>query len=183
MKPSRPAARRTSYGGLAEGSHTFVVKATDTAGNTGPEASYTWTIDTIAPTAAITTSPADPSNDPSPSFHFGADEAGATFACKLDGGEFGACSSPKTYAGLADGSHTFRVKATDAAGNTGGEAAYTWRIDTVAPDDDDQRQAGQSEQHEAGELLVLGQRGWRRSSASSTPEPSPPAPPRSSMPV
>ena len=123
----------TSYGGLSEGSHTFVVKATDTAGNAGPEASYTWTIDTVAPTAAITTSPADPSNDPSPSFHFGADEAGATFACRLDGGAFGACASPKTHTGLTDGSHTFRVKATDAAGNTSGEAVYTWRIDTVAP--------------------------------------------------
>ncbi len=123
----------TSYGGLADGSHTFVVKATDAAGNTGAEVSYTWTIDTVAPTAAISAQPVDPSNNAAPSFQFGADEAGATFACKLDGGAFGACSSPKAYAALTDATHTFRVKATDAAGNTGAEAVYPWRIDTVAP--------------------------------------------------
>ena len=123
----------TSYGGLADGSHTFVVKATDAAGNTGAEASYSWTIDTVAPTAAISAQPVDPSNNAAPSFQFGGDEAGASFACKLDGGAFAACSSPKAYAALTDATHTFRVKATDAAGNTGAEAVYTWRIDTVAP--------------------------------------------------
>jgi hypothetical protein len=119
-----------SYTGLADGSHTFQVKATDAAGNTGAAASYTWTIDTSAPTATIGTSPSNPSNSSSPSFSFSS-EAGATFQCALDGASFAACTSPKSYTGVADGSHTFQVKATDAAGNTGAAASYTWTIDTV----------------------------------------------------
>jgi hypothetical protein len=45
-----------SYSGITDGSHTFYVKATDTAGNTDPTPeTYTWTVDTISP--ITTTSP------------------------------------------------------------------------------------------------------------------------------
>ncbi len=38
---------------LTEGSHTFVVQAFNAAGFAGPTASYTWTVDTQAPTAVV----------------------------------------------------------------------------------------------------------------------------------
>ena len=48
-----------AYSGLAAASHTFQVRQTDTAGNAGVAASYTWTIDTTAPGApSITLGPA-----------------------------------------------------------------------------------------------------------------------------
>ena len=47
---------------------------------------------------------------------FSADEP-ATFACSLDGAAFTSCTSAATYADLDPGWHTFRVRATDAAGN------------------------------------------------------------------
>jgi hypothetical protein len=119
--------------GLGEGTHSFGVKATDAAGNTGSVTSYAWTIDTTPPTAAITTKPSDPSNTTFPAFAFTASESGATFACKLDGAAFTPCSSPKTYANLAEISHTVVVKATDAAGNEGPETSYRWTIDTTPP--------------------------------------------------
>ncbi len=76
----------------------------------------------------------DPTNSTSASFDFSADEPGATFECAIDGGAWGVCTSPKAYAGLADGGHTFEVRATDPAGNTDGNpAAFNWTIDTVAP--------------------------------------------------
>jgi Bacterial Ig-like domain/Chitobiase/beta-hexosaminidase C-terminal domain len=123
-----------AYSGLAAGSHTFQVRQTDTAGNTGPAASYTWTIDTTPPAApTISAHPADPTNSTSASFSFSG-EAGATFECQLDGGAFTGCSSPRAYSSLAQGSHTFHVRQTDTAGNTGSNATFTWAIDTTAPD-------------------------------------------------
>src|SRR5213076_287740 len=50
-----------SYSALAAGSHTFQVRAGDPAGNTDPTpASYSWTIDTTAPTVSITTPASGP---------------------------------------------------------------------------------------------------------------------------
>ncbi len=48
---------------------------------------------------------------------FAADEAGARFECALDAGVFAPCTSPATFAPLAAGAHTLRVRAIDAAGN------------------------------------------------------------------
>ncbi len=124
-----------TYTGLGSGSHTFQVYATDALGNADPTpASYTWTIDTSAPDTSITDSPADPSNSTSATFEFTATEGGSTFQCKLDGGSYASCASPKTYTGLSDGSHTFQVYAVDTLGNADPTpASYTWTIDTTPP--------------------------------------------------
>ncbi len=66
-------------------------------------------VDGTAPAVSITQKPASPSNQGSATFEFGADEP-ATLECKVDAEAFSPCSSPKIYAGLADGSHTFVVK-------------------------------------------------------------------------
>ena len=123
-----------SYAGLADGSHTFQVKARDAAGNDSPPASRTWTVDTAAPPSpSIDSAPADPSNSQAASFGFSDTEAGVSFLCQLDGGGYGACTSPKSYSGLADGSHSFQVKARDAAGNQSAATSRSWTIDTTAP--------------------------------------------------
>ena len=54
----------------------------------------------------------------SATFRFSSTEEGSTFECSLDDAAFSPCSSPATYADLARGKHVFRVRATDAAGNT-----------------------------------------------------------------
>ena len=124
-----------SYSGLGDGSHTFQVRATDGLGNTdATPASFTWTIDTAAPSASITGGPSDPSNDAAPTFTFTADEAGSPFECLLDGGAFAACTSPHGLAALTEGSHTFTVRAIDGAGNTGPGDSRTWTVDLTAPE-------------------------------------------------
>jgi hypothetical protein len=128
-----PCSSPKTYGALLEGQHAFAVRATDLAGNTGAAAAYTWTIDSTAPAASITTRPSNPSNSGSPSFSFTATEDGSTFACRIDNAAFEPCTSPAGYSGLGDGPHTFRVRATDSAGNSGTETTYAWTIDTVAP--------------------------------------------------
>ena len=97
-------------------------------------AQYTWTVDTVAPNTTIDSNPTNPANSASANFTFSSTEGGSTFECEIDGGGFSSCSSPKNYAGLSEGSHTFKVRATDAAGNMDASAAqYTWTVDTVAP--------------------------------------------------
>src|SRR5262249_4917280 len=125
-----------STGTLAEGSHTFQVRAIDAAGNVDPTpASFTWVVDLTAPDTTITASPANPSNNSSPSFSFTANESGVRFECRLDAGVFGACTSPFTSVTLGDGTHTFEVRAIDAADNVDPTpASFTWVIDTAAPD-------------------------------------------------
>jgi hypothetical protein len=125
-----PAACDTgvTYPALEEGIHTFSVHATDAAGNVGPEATWTWTVDTTPPTTTITSGPPDVTPDSSATFEFSADEPGASFTCTLDGGVGASCDPGVTYSALEVGIHTFSVHATDAAGNPGDEATWTWIV-------------------------------------------------------
>ena len=122
------------YTSLAEGAHTFEVRAIDGAGNVDPTpASHAWTVDTIPPDTTITVAPATLVNDTTANFTFTSTEAG-TFGCSLDGAAFTACTTPKQYTSLAQGSHTFAVRAIDGAGNVDASpASHTWTVDTVAP--------------------------------------------------
>src|SRR2546423_13570711 len=110
------SASPRTYSGLAAGGNTFTVAATDAAGNTGT-ASYTWTIDTAAPTLTITGGPADASDQTSAGFSFTSDDAGGTYLCSLDGAAPTSCSSPGRYTNLGEGSHTPPGSATAAAGH------------------------------------------------------------------
>jgi hypothetical protein len=107
-------------------------KVTDLAGNSNNSSTSTdntITYDTVAPDTTITGKPTNPSNDPNPIFSFTSTQTPATFECKLDAGSWTSCSSPQPYASLASISHTFSVRATDAAGNTDATpATYTWTI-------------------------------------------------------
>lgn len=96
--------------------------------------------DSTPPDTAITTGPADPSASPDASFVFtGTDDLtlveNLRFECSLDGGDFGPCTSPHSYNALADGSHTFAVRAIDEAGHVDETpASYNWNINTTPPD-------------------------------------------------
>jgi len=119
---------------LSTGDHTVRVSATDAAGNAGPTAEATFTVgggvDTTAPDTLIDSGPSSPTELADADFFFSSTEAGSTFECSLDGAAYAACSSPVTLTALAAGSHTFRVRATDDAGNTDPTpAVFVWVID------------------------------------------------------
>ena len=96
----------------------------------------------LPPDTSITGQPPDPANTGSAVFSFmGTDNVTAptdlTFQCALDGAAFTACTEPQTYTGLADGLHTFQVRARDEDGNVDPTpASYAWVVqtDTVLPD-------------------------------------------------
>jgi hypothetical protein len=88
------------------------------------------TIDTL-----ITSGPDGPTNDPTATFAFAADKpAGATFACSIDLASPTPCTSPVTTPTLADGAHSFTVRASSpTAGTDPSPAVRTFFVDTVAP--------------------------------------------------
>src|SRR5262249_9445138 len=128
---SGTGAWSTTLNGVADGAHAYTAKATDAAGNvSAASGTRTITVDTAAPATTTTSGPPRAPNDASPSFGFSS-EAGATLQCKLDGpgtttGTYAGCTSPKAYSGLANGTYTFSVRATDAATNTGAAATHTF---------------------------------------------------------
>src|SRR4051794_2480467 len=67
-------------------------------------------------------------------FTFSSTDSRAMFECRLNGGAWTACSSPKSYSGLADGSYTFEVRSKDLSANPDPTpASRTWTVDTAAP--------------------------------------------------
>ena len=60
-------------------------------------------------------------------FSYGADGTGAL--CSLDGAVFAPCATPVTIPHVDQGTHTFRIKPVDAAGNVGANVTtYTWDV-------------------------------------------------------
>jgi hypothetical protein len=149
--------------GLADGTHTLEVAAVDAVGNADPTpAVRKWAVDTTYPVVEIPVGPsiipyvagqrvpstsaefefaetADSVEDPWSLLHTWTPPVvtnPVTIRCSLDGAAFTVCTSPKTYTGLAQTSHTFRVQATDAVGLTSTSSAATtrtWTVDTLPP--------------------------------------------------
>ena len=120
--------------GLSDGKHVMRARAKDRAGNVDPTpASWSWRID-LPPQTTITEGPSGPSASTSATFRFSSNDTAAIFQCKLDDRSWSSCSSGKTYTGLPQGSHTFKVRAKDSAGtNDPSPAERTWKVDTVSP--------------------------------------------------
>lgn len=60
------------------------------------------------------------------SFSFRSNDPTATFECRLDAGAWTACTSARSYTGLAAGNHTFRVRAVNALATETTPAIYVW---------------------------------------------------------
>lgn len=107
---------------LADGWHTFSLRVIDASGNV-TAADRAVHVDTVAAIAQITVEPTGNPSRPKFGFSVPAEADIFTFTCKLDdlsafacnGGQLAAYFTPDTP--LADGVHTFSVKARDSAGN------------------------------------------------------------------
>ncbi|UJA19073.1 hypothetical protein HJD18_01865 [Thermoleophilia bacterium SCSIO 60948] len=105
----------------------FVSKITETDGS-----------DTTPPETTITGGPTNGSttSDSTPTFNFESSETGSSFGCSVNGSAPSPCSAPFTTSQLSEGTNTFSVVATDAAGNTDqSPASVTFTVDTGPPPD------------------------------------------------
>lgn len=90
--------------------------------------------DTTPPDTTITSETSSVVKDTSGGFSFSSSEGDSTFECSLDDAAFSVCNSPMNYTDLADGNHTFQVRAIDAANNVDPSPAQaSWMVDTSAP--------------------------------------------------
>ena len=122
-----------TFGSLGDGSHTVSFRAQDAAGNPDQTpATRTFTVDTTPPDDS---GPSGTTNDAGPSFTFSSPDNSASFQCRLDSNnaaDWASGSSPKAYSSLADGTHTFEVRAVDTAGNPDPTpASRTFTVDTT----------------------------------------------------
>jgi hypothetical protein len=117
------------YERLAEGAHTFRVRARDAAGNLQLTATtWTWTVDTRRPGTTVVSARVDRGAPGRAEFAFESNERGAGFQCSLDGAAWFGCASPAVFDGLAAGPRSFRVRAVDRAGNVDwSPASRAWR--------------------------------------------------------
>ena len=120
---------------LADGSHSFSVRAADASGNSDDTpAEHVWEIDTAAPQTSLTETPPSADNSTMVTFRFDSNERNAAFDCSLDGAAYAPCTSG-SMVGVNDGTHSFAVRARDRAGNLDASPAiFAWSVDTSTPD-------------------------------------------------
>jgi hypothetical protein len=108
------------YSGLADGSHTFRVKAKNGTLADKTPASRTFTVATGAPKTTIKSPCPATTTQPTLTFSFVADQSNVTFECKLDSSPWASCTSPhRVSSGAVNHQHVFKVRATNSAGDTG----------------------------------------------------------------
>ena len=121
-------------GALADGPHTFAVRAVSRAEVLDPTpATAGFVVDTAAPAApTLTQQPDATTTDTTARFAFTA-EQNATLRCAVDGGPAADCAATLVLEQLAVGPHTLRVTARDRAGNESVAATVAWTVTQVVP--------------------------------------------------
>jgi hypothetical protein len=162
------ASGSKDYSGLADGLNRFEVRAVNADGQAdGTPAFRTWRQDTTAPVARVLVGPPSdapniqprPTNDPSPSYRFDADDRSPqefiTYECRVmfgpSAGIWKSCGSPSDSQGsaqvdfvgpgtdftlgldLTEGVYDIQVRATDDVGLTGPATLESFRVDLTPP--------------------------------------------------
>jgi hypothetical protein len=137
-----------TYSGLAEGAHRFTVRATDLLGNIEPSAAWrSWTVDITAPLDASLAQPAAGASNlrASPVFEWLATSDNLTgvdsYELWVDGarrrtlsaGSCGETCSATPDGPLADGPHSWEVRAIDGAGNVAVSGSRSLSVDAAPP--------------------------------------------------
>ncbi len=134
IDPANCEQTTTSSG---EGSIDITATCADLAGNVGT-ARVSVEVDQTAPDSTITAGPPATSVTADATFDFFAADTGSGVAgleCQVDGSGFAPCTSPVSLIGLANGGHTFEVRAVDIADNVEPTpVSFTWTVDVPPAD-------------------------------------------------
>jgi outer membrane protein OmpA-like peptidoglycan-associated protein len=126
-----PGAQSPAYHTTgADTGHT--IRFSQTASNSAGSA----TIDSAVyqlPTTEIISQPAPYVATREAAVSFAASSSEATLECSLDGAAWGACTSPLSYPGLADGEHTFSVRAAYGGLRGPEPSSARWTVEATPP--------------------------------------------------
>ncbi|MDX8152521.1 PQQ-binding-like beta-propeller repeat protein [Patulibacter brassicae] len=112
-----------------EGEHDLWFQADDL-----PPSRYVLTVDRTPPTVRITRRPTDLVGGPTEGiFDYASDDPLARFECQIDGGPWRACQQGFSTRDERDGTHRFRVRAIDVAGNVSDPDEASWEQDGTSP--------------------------------------------------
>jgi len=130
---------------LTDGVHTFTVYSVDPSSNADPTpAGWTFYTDGTPPVVTVTSGPEGKIDIRTPSFGFRSAEPDVIFECRVIPAPFGVCgttiaegeagtSSSYVSSPLADGEHTFQVRATDKLGNRSQAISREFEVEYVPP--------------------------------------------------
>jgi hypothetical protein len=133
-----------TYTGLASDSHSFQVRAKDSAGNIDPTpAGYSFAVVAATPSPSplvpllsppprpnttISAKPPAKTRDRTPTFRFRSDRPGSGFQCRVDGKPFKACRSPFTTNLLSFGRHTIAIRAVVGGATDPTPARFSFKV-------------------------------------------------------
>ena len=131
----------SGYQFVAAANGTYVIAATDKAGNQSTQSVTITTVDATAPAAPLLTNGGKPVNayngkadsvykTDATSFAVSYQKAAVTVKAKVDSGEYTALSADAPKVTLTAGTHTVKIKTVDAAGNESAEVTYQISVQT-----------------------------------------------------
>lgn len=124
-----------TYNNLVDGNYSLRVLAITQSGGRS-EQTRVFRKDSTAPMITVSSTPPLVTNAVTGNFVFMVSDnlSGAMGAeCSLDNATFAACVSPASVANLASGSHNFRIRVSDRAGNMSSVYTYSWVVNLMAP--------------------------------------------------
>ncbi len=122
-------AGNTTLSGLAEGLHTIVLFANDTAGNMGFSENISFSVDATPPTIVILQPENLTYSNSSVPLNFTVSESASWMGYSLDGQASVTVTGNTTLTGLSDGSHSIVVYANDTIGNMGSSQVIFFSVE------------------------------------------------------
>jgi len=124
-----PCTSPISYSGLADGAHTFSVRAVYGGLSEPDPPSVQWTIEATPPAApTVASAPPSPTAQSSATFKFSGLTEADTFECRLDSGKWKLCGATTKFTGLAKGEHQLEARQVNKAGVDSSVTTYTWTV-------------------------------------------------------
>ena len=118
--------------GTIIGDYVLTYTSTDSHSNVSVVYRTVHVRDLTAPVITVLSQPSAFINLTSATTTFSVNDVTASTTCKLDGGSFEDCSSPKEVSGLSEGPHTLTIQATDPSNNST-STIINFTVDTEAP--------------------------------------------------